>query len=297
MSDRITSNTHSSLERNGLKRNGLMRIGWKRISPKRIGLRCFLFVALAGLLGTRLAQAQTETVLYSFCSMPNCADGYAPTGNLVLDPQGNVYGTTRNGGARQFGVVFEVTSGGTESVLHSLGPYSGAYPEGSLVRDAKGDLYGTSEGGSYYGLLDSKFFGAVFRVRDDQDLGLIYRFTDKNVASGAVPTSGLVMDALGNLYGTTEYGGSGYCSGYGCGTIFKVTREGTQTVLYNFGGGMDGEDPNGGLLLDNAGTLYGTTDFGGGAGTGCRGGGLLRNGIQTRPGWDGNNHLPLYRRR
>src|SRR5208282_5794650 len=180
-------------------------------SSKRISLRCFLFVALAGLLATQLAEAQTETVLYSFCSMPNCADGSAPVGNLVLDAQGNLYGTT--------------------------------------------------EGSSYFGLLGSKYFGSVFKL-EKQNLQYLNRFTDQNVANGAVPTSGLVKDAFGNLYGTAQYGGTGYCAGYGCGTVFKVTPKGTQTVLYNFLGGTDGEDPNGGLLLDGAGNLYGTTNFG-----------------------------------
>jgi uncharacterized repeat protein (TIGR03803 family) len=237
-------------------------------SSKRIGLRCFLFVTVAGLLGARPAQAQTETVLYSFCSMPNCIDGSAPVGNLVLDPQGNVYGTTLDGGDQESGIVFEVTSGGTETVLHSLGRYAGAYGEGGLIRDAKGNLYGTTEGSSYFGLLGSKYFGSVFKL-EKQNLQYLYRFTDKNVANGAVPTSGLVKDALGNLYGTAQYGGSGSCAGYGCGTVFKVTPKGTQTVLYNFLGKTDGEAPNGGLLLDSAGNLYGTTDFGGGGGTGC----------------------------
>src|SRR5580658_2014446 len=151
-------------------------------SSKRIGLRCFLFVTVAGLLGTRPAQAQTATVLYSFCSMPNCIDGSAPVGNLVLDPQGNVYGTTLDGGDQQSGIVFEVTSGGTETVLHSLGRYAGAYGEGGLIRDAKGNLYGTTEGSSYFGLLGSTYFGSVFKL-EKKNLQYLYRFTDKTVAN------------------------------------------------------------------------------------------------------------------
>ena len=238
-------------------------------SSKRIDLRCFLFIALLGLLRPQPTQAQTESVLYSFCPVSGCLDGSAPAGNLLLDAQGNVYGTTRYGGAHQYGTAFKVTASGMETVLHSLGRFGGAYPEGSFIRDAKGNLYGTTIGSDYFGLLGSKFFGSVFKLGKKQNLQYLYLFTDKNVANGAVPTSGLVTDAQGNLYGTTEDGGTGYCYGYFCGTVFKVTPKGTQTVLHNFTGGMDGEAPNGGLVLDSEGNLYGTTDFGGGGGTSC----------------------------
>jgi uncharacterized repeat protein (TIGR03803 family) len=233
------------------------------------GPRLLLVAVLALLVVTsQPAHAQTESVLYSFCSMPDCSDGFGPNGNLTLDAQDNVYGATQYGGADQNGTVFKVTASGAETVLHSFLSGPGSSPEGSLIWDGKGNLYGTTIGNGYVGLLGQHFFGAVFEL-EPHHFKFLYRFLEKDQQYGAKPTPGLVRDAQGNLYGTTQYGGANGCAtGYGCGTVFKVTPDKTETVLHSFSGGADGEQPFGGLVVDSERNLYGTTEFGG-TGTGC----------------------------
>jgi len=135
----------------------------------------------------------------------------------------------------------------TYSVLYNFaGPPDGQFSYTGLVRDSKGNLFGTtSEGGSFN-------FGTVFEV-SGTDETVLYSFTGKT--DGATPLAPLIRDAAGNLYGTTVAGGS---SGFG--TVFKVTLSGNETVLHSFAGGTkDGCTPDGGLLRDKAGNLYGTT--------------------------------------
>jgi uncharacterized repeat protein (TIGR03803 family) len=164
------------------------------------GPRLLLVAVLALLVVTSLpAHAQTERVLYSFCSMPNCSDGFGPNGNLALDAQGNVYGATQYGGADQNGTVFKVTASGAETVLHSFLSGPGSSPEGSLLWDAKGNLYGTTIGNGYVGLLGQHFFGAVFEL-EPHHFKFLYRFLEKDQQYGAKPTPGLVRDAQGNLW-------------------------------------------------------------------------------------------------
>jgi uncharacterized repeat protein (TIGR03803 family) len=208
-----------------------------------------------------------ETVVYSFCSQENCADGQTPEAGLI-DVEGVLYGTTGLGGvngAAEHGGALECTGSncgtafsldlgtGAETVLHSFaGGTDGAYPDGSLI-DVKGTLYGTTEtGGTITG-------GTVFSI----DLGsgaetVLYSFCSRsNCSDGQFPLAGLI-DVRGTLYGTTEVGGTG-C---GCGTVFSVTTSGVENVVHSFQGGNDGEYPEAGLLKVG-GTLYGTTNGGG----------------------------------
>jgi len=236
-----------------------------RATPTSTGSK-LLFVAFLGLLvmAAKAGQAQTETVLYRFCSQPNCVDGYLPSGTPVLDTTGNVYGTTRNGGAYQYGTLFEIGPDAVETVRHNFMQGFGSYPEGSLLTDEKGNLYGTTIGSSYVGLLGSRFFGSVFKL-ELRSYRFLHRFSAENLEDGAQPSAGLVMDAQGNVYGAAGAGGVNGCfTGYGCGAIFELSPKGTETVLYNFAGGTDdGENPNGSLIFDSAGNLYGTTLHGG----------------------------------
>ncbi len=220
-----------------------------------------LLIAFLGLLVTaaKTTQAQTETVLYRFCSQPNCTDGYYPSRSVVLDTTGNVYGTTRNGGTYQYGTLFEINPNGVETVRHNFMQGYGSYPEGTLMLDGKGNLYGATDGSGYVGLLGSRFFGSVFKL-EPRSYRFLDRFSAAGSSEGAEPSPGLVMDAQGNVYGTAASGGANGCvTGYGCGAVFKLSPKGTETVLYNFAGGMDGENPNGSLIFDSAGNLYGTT--------------------------------------
>jgi uncharacterized repeat protein (TIGR03803 family) len=203
----------------------------------------------------KLDAAGQETVLYAF----NMADGWEPN-SVIRDPAGNFYGTTYNGGTGPGeGVVYELNASGTETVLHSfLGGTDGTFPTGGLVRDSAGNLYGTTqEGGSTAG------FGTVYTVNAAGQETVLYGFTGG--ADGGFP-QGVIRDPAGNLYGTTEYGGTGF-SIFGYGVVYKLNTAGQQTVLYAFTGGADGGTPGSGVILDSAGNLYGTT-YAGGTGAG-----------------------------
>ncbi len=202
------------------------------------------------------AHGQTETVLYSFQGSPDGAD---PLGALVLDKEGNLYGVTGEGGARFYGTVFELTPQGTETILHSFGPNGGdGYdPLAGVVRDKKGNLYGTSiYGGAYGG-------GTVFKLTPSGSETILFSF-GANGTDGYSPTAPVVLDKKGNLYGTTAKGGP-----HGAGTVFKLTRKGSETILHSFDAAIgDGSEPSGGVVLDKEGNLYGTTEFGGAYGCG-----------------------------
>jgi len=171
-----------------------------------------------------------------------------------------------------------------ERVLYSFqGGNDGAFPGGVLVADKQGNLYGTTnEGGST--ACPPGWCGVVFKLnRPTQSSGawtetVIYVFKGFDQNDGSAPSGGLIADAAGNMYGVTNYGGNGPCvltGPTGCGTVFKLTppaREGegwSETLLYNFQSGSDGNLPIGPVALDSAGNLYGVTEFGGGQGTTC----------------------------
>jgi len=213
-----------------------------------------------------------ERVLHRF-GIEN-GDGSAPYAGLILDPGGNLYGTTRYGGTgcggEGCGVVYELspTLGGKwkETILHRFDDNGkdGAVPGwGALFMDGSGRLYGTTEnGGSGTG------FGTVFRLTPNAEghwqETILYSFES---SGGSGPGAGVVMDKVGNLYGTTIYGGSA-C---GCGVVYKLAPgpEGKwkYTVLHTFQG-YDGAQPDANLILDNQGNLYGTTATGGTYGAG-----------------------------
>jgi len=253
---------------------------------------------LAALLSIAVlpAHAQTETVLYNFCTQPNCSDGAYPLSNLTFDAAGNLFGATGGGGLWGYGTVFELSPNGSggwnESVLYSFtGVADGAYPEGPVIFDSVGNLYGTANEGGAYG------YGVVFEL--SPVLGgwtetALYSFA--NDGDGANPSGGVIMDPAGNLYGTTlstvfELSPSGggwteqviYAVGSGRGlvmdaagnifgttfpTVFMLSPNGnggwTPTVIHTFPSGpRDGDSPQGALTLDGAGNVYGAT-YGGG---------------------------------
>ncbi len=243
--------------------------------------KLFLAVSVMIFLGlSQMALAQTEKVLYSFCSMANCADGSDPAGNLIADAAGNFYSTTAAGGivgglCQNFGcgTVFELTAAGTIKKLYSFtGSPDGNNPVGGLVRDSKGNLYGaTASGGNAGGVCGTYGCGTVFELLKTGATyteKVLYAFTGG--ADGAIPGSGLVRDTSGNLYGTTNTGGgSGCSSSSGCGTVFEITAAGNEQVLYAFTGNADGATPSASLVLDGVGNLYGTTAYGGNFVEGC----------------------------
>ncbi len=198
-----------------------------------------------------LSKTGTQTMRYSF------SYGAYPMAGVVRDGMGNLYGTTEGGGAHQQGTVFKLSKAGTLTTLHSFcygsGCSDGASPFAGLVRDGKGNLYGTTE----YGGTNNK--GAVFKVTPAGVESVLYNFCSQSLcADGEYPVAGLVQDSQGNLYGTTEDGGAN-----GNGTIFKLTKARSESVLYSFQGTPDGFGPVAGLFRDAKGNLYGTTEGGG----------------------------------
>ena len=200
-----------------------------------------------------------HTVLHSFTAKRG--DGSLPYAGLICGRDGNFYGTTMFGGAahngHQYGTVFMLSKAGKETTLYSFkGAADGAYPTSDLVRDENGNLYGTTSGG--YNTNN----GTVFKVDPQGHETVLYRFTGG--ADGGFPWAGLLRDAQGNLYGTTQYGGNPACyTPYGCGTVFKISARGKFTVLHSFAGAPDGQLALGGLIRDAQGNLYGTTYIGG----------------------------------
>jgi uncharacterized repeat protein (TIGR03803 family) len=206
----------------------------------------------------RVDPSGTETVLYSFAGYPS--DGATPTGSLVRDAAGNLYGTTSSGGSMNYGVVFKLDATGKETLLHDfVGLADGATP-GDLVRDASGNLYGPAGGGVGR-------CGVVFKVDTTGKLTLLHTFTGHGDGSG--PESLTLYK--GDLYGTTGYGGAPICNfreGIGCGVVFKLNTSGKLTVLYQLTGGKDGATPVSVLAHDNEDNWYGAAASGGSEGDG-----------------------------
>jgi uncharacterized repeat protein (TIGR03803 family) len=204
----------------------------------------------------------TETQAYAFNDVNNA---FSPEAGVLIDPQGNFYGTTFHGG-NQFGTVYEITSAGTEKALYSFfGKADGGSPFGGLVRDKLGNLYGTGQSGGNLVNCGTGGCGVVFKIAPDGTETVLYSFAGGT--DGQWPWAGVKLDAEGNLYGTTWVGGGTGCGGGGCGTVYKVAPDGTETVLYRFSG-SDGEGVWGGLIRDGKGNFYGTTSYGGAYGYG-----------------------------
>lgn len=216
-------------------------------------------------------------LLYSFCTLANCADGVFPQYGVTRDNAGNLYGTAQSGGAYGRGVVFKVDTGGHETVLYSFCPNGGTcsdgdYPAASgVIRDSAGNTYGYAQDGpSNISCFGSGYpCGVVWKLDSSGNETVLHAFTG-GPSDGAGAIGQLVIDRDGDLYGTTTFGGSGTaCGQYGCGTVFKIDTSGNETVLHNFTGSTDGAAPNAeALILDKKGNLYGTATNGGAHGYG-----------------------------
>ncbi len=203
------------------------------------------------------------TILHSFTGPPN--DGRNPTTGLTLDSSGNLYGTTMMGGAFNDGAVFLVRTDGSEAMLYSFPPGNagGTIPSG-LTLGTDGNFYGTTMVGGLAGV------GNVFLMTPAGIVTELYSFAGPP-NDGSRPRYGVIRDSQGNLFGTTEYGGPpcAISGSVGCGTVFRLSLDGTETILHSFAGGTnDGAYPMGGLLEDAAGNLYGVARAGGSTGNG-----------------------------
>jgi len=219
-----------------------------------------LILALTPILGPTAWAVKYKT-LYAFTGG---ADGSNPNAGLVSDAVGNLYGTAYYGGASGVGTVFELVrkSDGTydETVLYAFtGGADGGDPHGPLIFDDQGNLYGTTEGGG-----SSYSWGTVFKLSPNHDgswtESTLYTFQGWWGGDGGMPMAGMTVDRAGNLYGTTYYGGNG-CPWYGaCGTVFELATHPdgswTESILYSFTSGDDGETPMAGVAFDATGNLY-----------------------------------------
>jgi len=211
----------------------------------------------------------TESILFSFAGGTG---GSHPKSRLVRDSSGNLYGTTFQDGAHGKGVVFRLAPSGTESVLFAFSGSDGSQPRAGVVFDAVGNLWGTTSLG---GTLNK---GTTFRLSPsgaDWVQSFLYSFSGSD---GAYPYAAVTIDTAGNVFGTTQSGGTPACefAATGCGVVFELQPSGgsfAQSVLYSFGGGLDGAAPIGDLTLalDIGGNqyLYGTASQAGTTGGTC----------------------------
>ena len=236
------------------------------------------------------------TTLYDFCALVNinstCTDGAGSYARLVQATDGNFYGTTWDGGANACppyngcGTVFKITPSGTLTALYPFcsqsGCTDGAQPVAGIIQAADGNFYGTtSDGGANdcsETVLSQPGCGTVFKMTPSGTLTTLYSFCSQvvgGICADGVEPNGLIQATDGNFYGTTQFGGdvaSCYLhDGGGCGTVFKITPNGTLTTLYSFcsqiaphGACTDGAAPSAGLVQATDGNFYGTT-VGGGA--------------------------------
>jgi len=255
------------------------------------GLSCGVAYRLSPVAGA----GWKETVMHRFTGGN---DGGQPQAGLALDSSGNFYGTTFRGGLYGPGTVFRLapTSNGgwKETVLHSFtGGRDGGYPMGGVTVGANGHLYGTASSGGSSGQ-----GGVVFELSPQTGGGwretVLYNFT--GVSDGSSPSGGLTFDAAGNIYGATLGGGNitDTCSHAGalyCGVAFELSANGsggwTESVMHAFNG-ADGFQPQGSLIFDASGNLYGTTTYGGAlcsSSTGCCCGVVYELSPNPRGGW------------
>jgi uncharacterized repeat protein (TIGR03803 family) len=219
--------------------------------------------------------------LYNFNG--GIGDGSAPGfGSVTLGSDGTLFGTTESGGVD--GMAYHIQARAhacssvncpwLESIVHRFGSGTdGAQPLGGVTFDTAGNLYGTTSLGGNSG--NGTVYEAT-RSWQDWTETVIYRFAGGNDAIN--PVAGVSVDAAGNLYGTSSFGGTN-----GAGTIYKLTRSGqswTESVIYNFQGADDGQAPVGGVILDQSGNLYGTTFLGG-----VNGGGTVYKLSPSGTGW------------
>ena len=215
----------------------------------------------ANLAGTvfRVTQDGGFTTLYSFCAQGgvDCTDGEHPYAGLVQGIDDNFYGTTSGGGSGGCcGTVFKITPEGAFATLHTFDQTDGDDPVAPLIQASNGHFYGTTEsGGEYFG-------GTAFEITSNGDFTSIHSFCESiSCVDGSSPAAALLQDKDGNFYGTTMSGGE-----HLSGTVFKLTTQGSVTVLYSFCSQaycMDGEYPGAPLVQGTDGNFYGTTPSGG----------------------------------
>jgi len=215
----------------------------------------------------RVTLQGTLTTIHSFCAHSHtCPGGSTPIAALVQARDGSLYGTARYDGAPGCngygcGTVFKISPGGAFTTLHRFrdSDGNGTLPSGALIQATDGNFYGTTQGGDG----GDEGSGTVFKITPAGELTTLHKFNNTNNNGGAFPTGTLIQALDGDFYGTTVTGGELTCNApFGCGTVFKITPDGTLTTLHAFLAN-DGEFPYGALIQDSNGNFYGTTIVGG----------------------------------
>lgn len=249
-----------------------------------------LTISFFNLAGMPRAEAQTYEVLYSFSG----PDGAFPSNNLTMDAAGNLYGTAGGGtgiGCYELGcgTVFKIDTAGKETVLHSFDKTDGSNPSSSITLDAAGNLYGAT----LFGGTSNPPAGVVYKIDTQGKYAMLHDFPKSRPHDGYTPASAtLIRDKAGNLYGSTELGGTGNCgAGDGCGTVFKVDPKHRETVtpLSNLNSPPGFAPGAGSIIRDAKGNIYGATAFGGDVG--CHGGGGVGCGTVFKVDTHGKVHL------
>jgi uncharacterized repeat protein (TIGR03803 family) len=256
-------------ERTPFSRYGVIELG---ISKRFFGVVFATLGILSVLIMTAYGKslAASESILWSFGKGSDDSDGAVPLASLIMDSRGNLYGTTAVGGnvtnpanGQGNGTVFELTSTGVESVLWNFGNNpDGSRPQAGLTMDSNGNLYGTTLNGGVFASASDPG-GTVFELTPPATSGgswtesILWSFG--NGTDGNSPFASLIMDSSRNLFGTTSSGGAN-----NVGTVFELTPNGggwNESVLWSFDG-ADGANPKD-RLVTNKGNLYGTTLSGG----------------------------------
>ncbi len=204
----------------------------------------------------RLSTSGKETILHNFAG--GTADGANPLyGSLLMDTKGALYGVAQYGGTSNQGVVYKLNPSRVLRVLYSFagGTTDGCNPDGTPAMDTLGNLYGTAVA------CGSSNMGIVWKLNQSRKEKVLHNFAG-GAKDGADPIAGVTLDANGNLYGDTQYGGGTGCFGTGCGTVYKVSATGKLTLLHIFVG-SEGALPFGSVIRDTNGDLYGTAFLGG----------------------------------
>jgi uncharacterized repeat protein (TIGR03803 family) len=219
----------------------------------------------------KITPSGTFNAIYSFCSQVTCPDGKTP-GSLVQAANGDFYGVAGGGGTYYRGTLFQITSRGTLTTIYTFcDDVACAGGPGELMQAANGDLYGITSGGG-----GDNTYGTMFTITHAGVLTTLSSFFCPNICPDGSGPEGLIQATNGNFYGTAAWGGfdaSTPSCYHGCGTIFKITPEGSLTRLYGFCSQpacADGTTPSGYLVQATNGDLYGTTAFGG-QGSNCLG--------------------------
>lgn len=212
----------------------------------------------------RLTPSGQFTLLYSFCGGNGCGllatDGADPRGRLALGPDGNLYGTTQQGGyyngVYNSGTIFRISLSGAYQIMHifsgNSGTGDGAGPAGGLTLGSDGSFYGTTQAGGTSGN------GTVFKMDLAGNVTILYSFLSDD-PNGNDPFGSLIQASDGNFYGTCDLGGTN-----GAGTVFRISTSGHLTKVYDFATGSVGSHPQAGVIQASDGNLYGTASYGGG---------------------------------